>query len=119
MLSNVVPIKPPVPEIPIDHPSRHWQTTAVLGLTLAFLFWLRQDAGSVLAANAPLGIGLVKAVDSPNWQSGAKWTKDLDRELGEKLQGRQAIRTDWCRALMYCYLACRKPRPPRIKQRCN
>jgi len=92
-VSNVVPIKPPVPEIPIDHPSRHWQTLAVLGLTLAFLFWLRQDAlDQYWQQTRHLELGLSKAIDSPNWQSGAKWTKDLDRELGEKLQGRQAIK---------------------------
>ena len=92
-LSNVVPIKPPVPEIPIDHPSRHWQTLGVLGLTLAFLFWLRQDAlDQYWQQTRHLELGLSQAVKAPSWQSGAKWTKDLDRELGEQLQVRQTVK---------------------------
>ncbi|WMW80598.1 SGNH family hydrolase [Undibacterium cyanobacteriorum] len=92
-INKVVPIKPPVVEVALEQSSVHWQTLGVLAATLALLFWLRQDAlDQYWQQTRHLELGLSNAVDHPSWQSGAKWTKQLDRDLTEQLQVRQPLK---------------------------
>lgn len=92
-INKVVPIKPPMVEVEIEQSSMHWQTLGVLAATLALLFWLRQDAlDQYWQQTRHLELGLSNAVDHPSWQSGAKWTKQLDRDLTDQLQVRQPLK---------------------------
>lgn len=89
--STAVVVASPIVEVELT--SRHWQTLAVLASSLALLFWMRQDAlDQYWQQTRHLELGFSNAVDHPAWQSGAKFSKDLDLQLSEQLKPRQTVK---------------------------
>ncbi len=89
--STAVVVASPIVEVELT--SRHWQTLAVLASSLALLFWMRQDAlDQYWQQTRHLELGFSNAVHHPAWQSGAKFSKDLDLQLSEQLKARQTVK---------------------------